>query len=94
VLQHNYEILPQRTKRILPFLVTQNWLVGYANLEDLRLVFFGMDRRTGFKSGMDKAIEVLEKNYNRLKIDFESFYPQLEAYSSKELKELLETEPW
>jgi acyl carrier protein phosphodiesterase len=92
VLQHNYQLLPPRTKRILPFLVTQNWLVGYANLEDLRLVFYGMDRRTGFISGMDKAIEVLEKNYNKLKIDFESFYPELEAYSNEEMIKLINTE--
>lgn len=85
VLQQNYEYLPQRTKRMLPFLVTQNWLVGYANFDDLSLVFYGMDRRTEFRSGMTKAVEVLEKNYNKLKVDFEFYYPQLEKYSREEL---------
>jgi acyl carrier protein phosphodiesterase len=92
VLQHNYKMLPARTKRILPFLVTQNWLVGYANLDDLRLVFYGMDRRTGFKSGMNRAVEVLEIQYDSLKNDFERFYPLLQDYASKELEQLIDEE--
>ncbi len=90
VLQQNYEILPGRTKWMLPFLVTQNWLVGYASFDDLRLVFYGMDRRTEFRSGMSKAVEVLEKHYNKLKVDFESYYPQLEDYSKEELERILQ----
>ena len=88
ILQHRYEILPEHTKRLLPFLVTQNWLVGYANLIDLKLVFYGMDRRTGFKSGMTKAVDVLEKNYEGLLVDFQEFYPQLSNYSATMLNEL------
>ena len=56
ILKNNYSILPERTKRLLPFLVTQNWIVGYSSFHDLQLVFYGMDRRTGFKSGMSKAV--------------------------------------
>lgn len=88
ILNKNYDILPARTKRLLPFLVTQNWLVGYANLKDLQLVFYGMDRRTGLQSGMNRAVEVLNKNYVEIKADFEQYYPQLIAYSSKTLSEL------
>jgi len=88
ILRNNYSILPDRTKRLLPFLVMQNWLVGYSNFHDLQLVFYGMDRRTGFKSGMSKAVKVLRKNYLEIGDDFAGFYPQLFEYAEKTLLEL------
>ncbi len=38
VLIENYDILPQRNKKILPFMVTQNWLVGYSRFDELQRV--------------------------------------------------------
>lgn len=88
VLKKNYLILPERTKRLLPFLITQNWLVGYADFDDLQLVFYGMDRRTKFKSGMSNAVEVLKDNYTGIRKDFEAFYPQLFDFSKLTLSEM------
>jgi acyl carrier protein phosphodiesterase len=88
ILKKRYLLLPSRTKRLLPFLITQNWLVGYANLKDLSLVFYGMDRRTGLHSGMSSAVEVLENNYDDINRDFDKFYPELILYSSKALTDL------
>ena len=90
ILARRFLILPGRVKKLLPFLIAQNWLSGYANLDDLTRVFNGMDRRTGHISGMDKAVDVLESNYEALYADFHEFYPQLEAFSSKELQTILE----
>lgn len=42
----NYEILPPRSKRILPYMVIHNWLVGYSRFKDLQWVFNGMSRRS------------------------------------------------
>lgn len=89
ILQDRYDILPDRTKQLLPFLVSQNWLVGYAGLRELKLVFYGMDRRTGRKSGMANAIEVLEENYEELKQDFFDYFPDLITYSKEEMDSLL-----
>lgn len=88
ILKKRYLLLPARTKRLLPFLITQNWLVGYANLKDLNLVFYGMDRRTGLQSGMSNAVEVLEKHYDDIKFDFDEFYPELIKYSYHALTDL------
>lgn len=77
ILAKRYFILPNRNKRILPFMIGQNWLSGYANLYDLKRVFYGMDRRTGFKSGMNRGVEVLKVNYEKLNKDFTTFYPEL-----------------
>lgn len=86
LLKENYEILPERTKRLLPYLVSQNWLVGYANFDDLGLVFYGMDRRTDLVSGMRNSVKTLQENYAGLKEDFIDFYPELQEYTRKEIQ--------
>ncbi len=84
ILARNLFILPHRTKRLLPFLIAQNWLTAYASFRGLQQVFYGMDRRTKRISGMDKAIEVLKINYDELFNDFTNFYPELIDYSKSE----------
>lgn len=88
IISRRFLLMPPRVKRILPFMIGQNWLTGYANLNDLARVFRGMDRRTNHISGMDNAIYVLKENYNQINEDFEEFYPLLEEYSKNVLANL------
>jgi len=80
--------LPSRTKRILPFMIAQNWLVSYASIPDLHRVFHGMDRRTHYLAGMSRAVAALVENYARIGSDFESFYPDLQQFTTKKLDEI------
>ena len=91
ILTKNVIILPNRTKMLLPFLISQNWLTSYAKLSGLQQVFNGMDRRTGRISGMDQAVEVLTKFYSELYNDFHGFYPQLNDFSKDKLENILRT---
>ena len=88
ILAQRFILLPPRVRRMLPFLIAQNWLSGYANLNDLQRVFNGMDRRTNYISGMDKAVTVLEDNYDQLYLDFKEFYTEIISYSKEMLLEL------
>jgi acyl carrier protein phosphodiesterase len=88
VLSKRFLLLPDRTKRMLPFLIAQDWLTSYADLSGLERVFRGMDRRTSLLSGMSNAVEGLEKNYDALKKDFTSFYPELQAFAETALEKL------
>ncbi len=78
--------VPNHTRRILPFMISQNWLLNYANFKGLENVFHGMDRRTKYISGMQNAVEVLKKNYKLLNDDFNGFYPELIQYVDKQKK--------
>jgi len=79
-------IVPNHTRRILPFMISQNWLLNYANFKGLENVFHGMDRRTKYISGMQNGVEVLKKNYKLLNDDFNGFYPELIHYVDKQKK--------
>lgn len=85
ILKRNFLILPARSQRILPFMISQNWLNGYANTEELKKVFYGMDRRTSNISGMRKAVDQLLENYKELEEHFMEFYPQLQLYVDSEI---------
>lgn len=91
ILIRNFSKLPPRSKRLLPWMVAQNWLTGYANLHDLQRVFNGMSRRTSFESGMENAVGFLKKNYQDFETDFRLFFPDLVKNSDEVLRSLNET---
>ncbi len=83
ILIRNYDILPPRSKRMMPYMITQNWLEGYANLRDLQRVFNGMSRRASFVSGMENAIFDLNKDYTAYENEFNLFFPDIVNYIHK-----------
>ena len=77
MLVKKYKILPPRSKRILPFMIAQNWLVNYSNLDDLKRVFRGMSRRTSNSSGMLHSVDDLEEYYELFENEFRLFFPDI-----------------
>ena len=86
LLSKKFLLLPNQTKKILPFMIAQNWLLNYANFNGLENVFYGMNRRTKHLSGMQNAVVVLKKNYAELNSDFNTFYPQLMEYAERAME--------
>ena len=72
-----FNLLPLRSRRILPFMITQNWLVNYRDLNSLQRVFYGMSRRTSHPSGMENAIRDLESGYDMFENEFRAFFPEI-----------------
>ncbi len=92
VMLRNYKILPPRSKRILPYMIIHNWLVGYSRFKDLQWVFNGMSRRSKkYESGMETAIESLKEHYDSFKLDFEEFFPDMIHHASEVRHKLLGT---
>jgi acyl carrier protein phosphodiesterase len=77
LLIRKFNLLPPRSKRILPFMITQNWLVGYRDLNVLQKVFNGMSRRTSHPSGMENAIGDLKDGYDLYENEFRTFFPDI-----------------
>lgn len=89
-LGNEFQLLPARVKRVLPYMIAQNWLNSYANLKDLNRIFYGMDRRTQFRSGMSNSVELLLKHYSELEAHFFSFYPQMISFVEETTRVLRE----
>ncbi len=83
VLLGNYLLLPLKAQKILPFMISANWLVNYGDLERLQKNFEGLSRRTPFESGMENAVGDLIENYGDFLSEFREFFPQLVDYVSR-----------
>lgn len=87
ILIRCYFALPQRVKRILPWMIAQNWLCGYANFADLQQVFNGMSRRASYESEMQHAVTFLKENYTFFETDFFLFFDEIQAFCKRYLLE-------
>lgn len=77
LLIRRFNLLPARSRKILPFMITRNWLVGYRDLRSLQQVFNGMSRRTSHPSGMENAITDLKADYDLYEKEFRTFFPDI-----------------
>ena len=85
LLIKNYRVLPTRARFILPFMIRQNWLVNYAKLKPLELIFDRMDRRTDYKSGMKTSVQTLQNHYEEIRTDFLSFMPEIISFTRNDI---------
>lgn len=88
LLQENYEILPEKIKHMSVYMIKDDWLKSYAQIEGIRQVLSGMNRRTGGKSQMDQAIHDLEDHYDDFEADFISFFDVLRQFAGDKLLEI------
>lgn len=88
----NEKILPEKSRMMLPYMIQQNWLGSYVQLENIADVLKRMSKRTPFESGMEKAWEPLKENFEKLQSNFQVFFPQLVEHSHQNLQKLLKHE--
>jgi acyl carrier protein phosphodiesterase len=85
LLEDNYPILPENIKRMMPYMIADNWLLGYAGMEGISKVLTGMNRRTKNRSQMHFAIVDLEEHYSEFEREFTLFFDELIPYSKQKL---------
>ena len=82
VLTQNQDRLPPpRLRRIVPFMVEQNWLGRYQTVEGVRRTLQGLSRRLKRQNPLPEGVSQLEQHYGRLNSDFIEFFPQLITYA-------------
>jgi acyl carrier protein phosphodiesterase len=73
---------PVPVQRFFPYMVTQNWLLGYTEIAGISRALEGLSRRASPGSGMETAGEELRQNYAAYAADFQEFFPQIRAFAS------------
>lgn len=91
-LEDNFDLLPERTQRMMPYMIADNWLLNYASIEGIQKVLEGMNRRTKNRSKMNLAVKELEDFYKEFEAEFTSFFDELIHFSKDKLK-LLSSQP-
>ena len=88
ILKEKYDILPLKVQRLMPYMISGNWLLNYANLEGIEKVLEGMDNRTKYVSKMNLAINDLKEYYSEFEIEFTLFFDKLIKFSNNKLEEI------
>ena len=86
LLEDNFDILPTRVQKMMPYMIANNWLLSYASIDGIAKVLEGMNRRTQNRSKMNLAVNELEEFYDAFETEFTLFFAELIEYSKQELK--------
>lgn len=91
LLETNFDILPRQIQTMMPYMLSENWLLNYAKINGIQNVLNGMNRRTKNRAGMNRATEELQEFYSEFENEFTSFFEELRSFSNKKLDELKST---
>lgn len=78
-----FSILPEKVKFFLPFMVKNNWLKIYGEIDGITRVLNGLSKRTSLPNKTGHAISVLEENYNEFNEEFHLFFTDIIHYIEK-----------
>ena len=82
LLNDHEPILPERTKYMLSYMVPQNWLYNYREVEGIERALKGLSRRTKFESGMENSPQYLVEHYADFEREFAHFFAELRLFVS------------
>lgn len=88
LLQKHFDLLPEKTQHMLPFMIEHNWLYNYQYKEGIERVMNGMNRRTKNRAQMNLAIEDLVALDTEFENDFTMFFKELRTFSHQKLIDL------
>jgi acyl carrier protein phosphodiesterase len=88
LLNEHQAILPPRMKDMLPWMMREDWLYHYSEMEGMKRVFNGMASRAKFVSHMEHAPEALAEGYTDFENEFTLFFPDLIAHTAAYREEI------
>ncbi|MFS4456996.1 ACP phosphodiesterase [Maribacter sp. 2304DJ31-5] len=88
LLEDHYAILPDGTKRMMPYMITDNWIYNYSKIEGIASILNGMNRRTQNRSKMNFAILDLEEHYEAFEMEFTAFFEELIVFSRQKFNSM------
>jgi len=88
LLRKNFETLPVRIQKMMPYMMADNWLLSYATISGIGKILVQMNIRTKGKSNMNLAVAELEEYYSEFEEEFTSFFAELIVASKNKLMEL------
>ena len=87
-LHNNPDILSDRTKGMMPYMIEHNWLVSYQTVEGINRILTQMDQRTKNESKMRFASHELSEFYLEFEKEFTDFFEELILFSNTKITTL------
>lgn len=87
-LEKNIDVLSDKTKNFMPYMIQHNWLVSYQTVEGITKILTQMDSRTNNQSKMRLANTELIKFYSEFENEFTLFFKDVQIISLDKLNQL------
>jgi acyl carrier protein phosphodiesterase len=79
LLLQNTAFLPERSKYILKYMSTQDWLLHYAKIEGIKKALSGMASRSKYGSILDGSEKYLLQYEHELQLHFDIFFDTIKS---------------
>lgn len=80
LLNENYDILPDRSKSMIPHMTKFNWLVTYSSIDGIARTLTQMDQRTKNASQMRHSVKELTEFYDVFEAEFTEFFGEIREF--------------
>jgi acyl carrier protein phosphodiesterase len=77
ILSSHKNEMPEESRTILNYMIKNNWLYSYREIEGIQKALYGMSKRMKYYFPMDNAAAELEKSPSAYNHDFMEFFPLL-----------------
>jgi acyl carrier protein phosphodiesterase len=88
LLESNYELLTPKTKRLLPYMIAQNWLKSYQTVNGIEVILTQMDQRISSTNKMQNSVVELNDHYDEFEAEFFLFFEDLRQFVKVKIMEL------
>ena len=88
LLKEHYDILTERVKGMMPYMIARNWFVSYSTINGLQMIMFHMDHRTKNRVNMHESMVELQQYYTEFEQEFTLFFEELRDHCAEKIKEL------
>lgn len=88
LLESNYELLTPKTKRLLPYMIAQNWLKSYQTVNGIEVILTQMDQRISSANKMQHSVVELNEYYDEFESEFFLFFEELQQFVNAKIMEL------
>lgn len=85
LLEKNAQYLPGPVKNFFPYMVKDNWLLSYANLDGISRILYQMNIRTNKTVAMDRAADDLKEHYKEFEKEFRLFFPDVKSFAQEKI---------
>ena len=87
-LRDNYEVLNEKTQKMVPYLIQQNWLMSYQTIEGIAIILEKMDNRMKRDSIMRLSVSELRTFYAEFEQEFTAFFKEIIIHSNLKIETL------
>lgn len=87
LLENNQHLLPKKISKVVPYMIEHNWLLSYANIEDLRNILEQMNHKTKHETKLEKGVDIYLNHQKDFEEEFNNFFEDIRQFCKSKINE-------